>query len=291
MVELYLEYLRTENRSRKTMLKYTMVLNDFADYLDTQGISKVRKVLPTHFDNYRTARRDQWSSYTLYNLCVVIKQLFKWAGKRELIRKNPLENYDLNKQRRVKHACPTEAEVKRILELVPAEYKLPMLVLAISGMRSGELVHLHVGDVDLQGMWFEIVSREGAATKSGECRKVPIHESLLPWLKAHRPNGDYFFSAPASEGDCTQQHFQKRLNEVFTQAVTMAGMKAGRKSRGYVIHSLRHFFKSKALNGGIPQPVVDNWVGHREKGMNAVYYHLTPEDSQKQMQRLMFNLF
>lgn len=34
-------------------------------------------------------------------------------------------------------------------------------------------------------------------------------------------------------------------------------------SIGFVIHSLRHFFETFAVNAGIPQRVIDTWLGHR----------------------------
>jgi integrase len=45
------------------------------------------------------------------------------------------------------------------------------------------------------------------------------------------------------------------------------------------------------VNAGIPQRVVDTWMGHvGDKSMSAVYYHLSDEDSQKFMRNLE-NLF
>lgn len=42
--------------------------------------------------------------------------------------------------------------------MVPVEYRLPALVLAGSGMRSGELCNLLVKDVDLEKRWFVIAN-------------------------------------------------------------------------------------------------------------------------------------
>lgn len=129
-------------------------------------------------------------------------------------------------------------------------------------------------------------------TKSGESRKVPISSFLLPLLREHRTKGNYFFSAPPTESFPAgrRQLSQKHLNEKFTKAVQAAGMIAGRESLGFVIHSLRHFFKTHALTIGVPQPVVDLWLGHRLHGMNGVYFHLTKEESQLQMQKVRFDL-
>ena len=55
------------------------------------------------------------------------------------------------------------------------------------------------------------------------------------------------------------------------------------------MHSLRHFFETFTVNEGIPQRVVDTWLGHRsDRSMAAVYYRLKDEDSQKFMAKVPF---
>ncbi len=63
---------------------------------------------------------------------------------------------------------------------------------------------------------------------------------------------------------------------------------AGRDG-GFTLHSLRHFFETFAVNEGIPQRVVDSWLGHRsDRSMAAVYYKLKDEDSQRFMAKVPF---
>jgi len=134
MNQLYLDHLKTERRAPKTMVKYTGQLNDFGEHLAGIRVVRANQILPTHMDHYRSARREMWSPYTLYNRCVIIKQLTRWATKRGLIAINPLQDYDLPKPKRPKHACPQHDEVKCILQKVPSQYWLPVLVLACSGI-------------------------------------------------------------------------------------------------------------------------------------------------------------
>ena len=56
-----------------------------------------------------------------------------------------------------------------------------------------------------------------------------------------------------------------------------------------MVHSLRHFFETFTVNTGIPQRVIDAWLGHRsDKSMAAVYYRLRDEDSQSFMGKVPF---
>ena len=66
--------------------------------------------------------------------------------------------------------------------------------------------------------------------------------------------------------------------------LTATGVAAGRKTGGFSIHSLRNSFETICVNAGIPQRVIDTWLGHRsDRSMASVYYKLSDEDSQKFM--------
>ena len=70
--------------------------------------------------------------------------------------------------------------------------------------------------------------------------------------------------------------------------LTALGLPAGRQA-GFTLHSLRHFFETHTVNAGIPQRVVDTWLGHRsDQSMAAVYYKLADEESQSFMRKVPF---
>jgi integrase len=66
---------------------------------------------------------------------------------------------------------------------------------------------------------------------------------------------------------------------------------AGRKNGGLTVHSLRHFFKTHCINGGIPKPVVDVWQGHKiDMSVGAQYYKLSDADSQRFVKSVLFEI-
>lgn len=81
----------------------------------------------------------------------------------------------------------------------------------------------------------------------------------------------------------------KHLNDRFQRLAKRLGMPTGRKQQGLVIHSLRQCFETFTVNAGIPQRVVDIWMGHTgRKSMGALYYHLTDQQSQTFMTQVPF---
>lgn len=165
-------------------------------------------------------------------------------------------------------------------------------MLGFTGMRSGELQRLKPEDVDLKGGWNKIISRDGAETKTRFSRKVPIHARLRVYLesmpKSKRP---WFFTAQASKRYPEGGHWinTKRLNEDFLKLLTRLELPTGREARGFTIHGLRHFFETFCVNAGIPQRVIDTWLGHRsDRSMASVYYKLSDADSSAFMEKVPF---
>lgn len=68
------------------------------------------------------------------------------------------------------------------------------------------------------------------------------------------------------------------------------GIPVGRKDQAFCIHSLRHFFETHCMHSNIPQPVIDNWVGHSDQAMSRIYYQLHKERSQQYMRGLPFEI-
>jgi len=288
----YLSFLQTEHRARKTLVKYRGILDTFIHFLAQQRVSRLGQIAVSHFDRFRASRRPACHPKTMYTEGVVIKQLFKWAKSRKLLTENPLAEFKLAKPHLEPRPGPSLEQVDRILAALTEPRLIQVAVLAFTGMRSGELQRLKPEDLDLQGNWLHIRSRQGGETKTRLSRKVPIHPRLCLLLQALlAPRHPWLFTMPASSRypDGNHQLNVKRLNEGFEQVVRQLGLPAGREQGGFTLHSLRHFFETFTVNAGIPQRVIDTWLGHRsDRSMASIYYRLSDADSQKFMTRVPF---
>jgi integrase len=288
----YLSYLETEHRAKKTLVKYRGILDNLVAFLEQQRVTRLAQVTVTHFDRFRAWRKPSCHPKTMYTEGVVIKQMFKWARSRKLIAENPLAEVKLSKPPLHPRPGPSLEQVNQILEALSEPQRTPIAVLGFTGMRTGELQCLRPEDLDLEGGWLHICSREGAETKTRLSRKVPIHCRLRPLLQAlHGRRRPWLFTMPASsrypQGD--HQFNVKKLNETFLRVVKKLDMPTGRKQGGFTLHSLRHFFETFTVNAGIPQRVIDTWLGHRsDRSMASIYYKLSDADSQKFMTQVPF---
>ena len=287
----YLAFLHTEGRAKKTLVKYRGVLNNLVVFLTAHRASLLTQLTAAMFDRFRASRKPDHHVKTLYCEGVIIKQFIKWCKSRKLLIENPLDECKLTKPPMEPKEGPGLAQILQILAALSKPKRTMIAVLAFTGMRSGELQQLQPEDVDLGGNWIHIRSREGAETKTRQSRKVPIHARLRLFLATlpARQRPWLFTMAPSKKYPSGDHRLNvKRLNEDFLKVVASLGLPAGRDG-GFTVHSLRHFFETFTVNEGIPQRVVDTWLGHRsDRSMAAVYYRLKDEDSQRFMAMVPF---
>jgi integrase len=279
----YLDYVKTENRRRKTITKYDGFFRIFREFAESQDVYYLGQIDLSLVDQYRAFRKPGLGLHSMHNEAVMLKSLLKWAKQRKYIRDNPLAEMKSHKPRLNPRGGPTQGQIEQILNMAREPRLTQYAVLAFTGMRSGELQRLRVEDIDFTGNWIHIISREGAETKTGYSRKVPIHPKLKPFLEALPKNGPWLFTAPPSRKYPAGGHWinTKHVNEDFLRLLTATGVTAGRKTGGFSIHSLRNSFETTCVNAAIPQRVVDTWLGHRsDKSMASVYYKLTDKESQ-----------
>jgi len=276
------------NRRPKAITKYRgfLVVREFAK---AQNIFRLAQVSVALIDKHRAFRNPDLSLKSMHNEAVMLKSLFKWAKQRKYVRESPLEGLTFKKPIVEPRGGPTLAEVQKLLAKALEPRLTQYTLLACTGIRSGELQRLQVEDIDLAGNWIHIISREGAETKTGYSRKVPIHPRLKPLLEALSKTGPWLFTAPASRKYPLGGHWinTKHLNDDFQKLLKATGVAAGSRTGGFSIHSLRNSFETLCVNAGIPQRVVDTWLGHRsDKSMASVYYKLSDDDSQRFMKRV-----
>ncbi len=105
---------------------------------------------------------------------------------------------------------------------------------------------------------------------------MPIHNQLAHWLPKPPINWSYFLcAAPSHRYPDGKHHVNPRdLNEKLQVIAKKLGFSVGRKVNGIVFHSLRRFFETASVDSGVPQFVVDQWMGNvgQGKSMGSHYY-------------------
>jgi integrase len=149
-------------------------------------------------------------------------------------------------------------------------------------MRSGELVRLDRGDVDLEAGRLKII-----ATKFDKSRELALHPTTVKALDAYRRKRDRCWPRSATAGFFVSSRgsrlSQSRLEQTFAQLVDQAGLATppGSRARRPRVHDMRHSFTVATLLGwhraGLDVqallPALSSQLGHADPA--STYWYLT----------------
>ncbi len=165
-----------------------------------------------------------------------------------------------------------------------ATYETLIGLLAVTGMRVGEVIRLHRSDVE----WEESVLLV-RASKFGKTRTVPLRASSLGALAAYaktrdrlcpRPQASTFFVSTVGT-----QLIYTDVKVTFRKLVEGAGLGHGSPSRRPRIHDVRHSFAVATLLGWYRSgadvrarlPWLSTYLGHRDPRSTYWYLSAAPE--------------
>jgi integrase len=144
-------------------------------------------------------------------------------------------------------------------------------------MRIGELLRLHIRDLDIRERKIHIYEGE----KNCLGRVVYLSDdavmALKLWLKQRDKTRAYLFYG-----------FRSHLCYTAARNIFVHYLKeAGLQQKGYSIHSLRHTFASELLNAGMRLECLQLLLGHREIEMTRRYAWLTDKSREEEYFRAM----
>ncbi|MGH3347874.1 MAG: tyrosine-type recombinase/integrase [Nocardioides sp.] len=174
----------------------------------------------------------------------------------------------------------TQDEIKELADACRGEYADVVWILALAGLRWGELAGLKVGDrvkVPGEGLRLQrtvMSSKDKGALfedtlKNNRSRTVPLVEDLVPiadkWSEG-KASGDWLFHAPKG-GPLREPNWKRSVG--WAAAVRKIGRPTLR------VHDLRHTCASLWLGAGADPKVVQRILGHASAAMTMdLYGHL-----------------
>lgn len=164
---------------------------------------------------------------------------------------------------------PSWDDVKRLLAMTEGDQPTnirdrPMLMLlAIYGLRQGEVSHLRLEDIDWEHEVFRVIS-----SKSGQPRTYPlirsVGDAILCYLRKGRPRS-------------THRELFLSLRAPFRPVRSLWGM-VGRRLRSFGVslphygpHALRHACASRLLATGLSLKEIGDQLGHKDPDSTRIY--------------------
>ncbi len=130
-------------------------------------------------------------------------------------------------------------------------------LMANTGVRRGEALNLRRRNVKTDRII--ILSEDGARTKSGKWREIPLSPAAQDALE-HLPGKDHVLPQIANTS----------LSRAFDNGLRRAKLDGS-------LHCLRHTFCSHLVMGGIPLRTIQVLAGHASIKTTEIYAHLSPD--------------
>ncbi|WP_394261354.1 tyrosine recombinase XerC [Moraxella boevrei] len=281
LTEQWLTTLTTQHYTLATIRTYRQALRPFLQFLQQLGYHEFHQVHRQNISDYLANRldRDKLSKTSVQHELTVLRQLFKWLLKQQLIQENPTTAHRLKRSPR---PLPTLLDVDVINQLLDQpppddDKQLPLWVrdkamlelLYGSGLRVVELVGLNFSDIDKNQQILRVLG------KGGKTRLVPIGKKSWQALQDYLPYRQLWQNEHTADNAVfISEKFGKRLTTRTVQLRIKNHAKLANLSQDVYPHLLRHCFASHILSDSGDLRGVQELLGHSDISTTQVYTHL-----------------
>jgi integrase/recombinase XerD len=236
--------------------------------------NNLQSVCLRDIDEYLASKRAAgWSLGTIAAACQGLRSFFEYAGIRSWcdpgialgIRSPRLPKY------RAEPTGPTWAEVRRVLACTNGasagdlRAKAILLLFAIYGLRSSEVIQLRLSDFDWRNETFTV-----RRAKRGGVQQYPIQyevgDAIIRYLQGGRPKSSsrhLFVSAYRPHGPIGLAP----MWQLVRKRMVAAGLVSGYRGP----HSLRHACATRLLRRGASLQEIADFLGHRDIRSIGIY--------------------
>ena len=261
----------------RSVRDYLMVASELSHTFDLKGQLSYRQI-----NDFLRALKERlnWSTGTVYKYSVCTRHLFKWLQREEYRPDNPYPFAEWKKPRPATPKFLTQEQFDALIDDPHLSHQEMTFLYLLwdTGARIGEIAALEQWNIDLNKGIVNIPYEISKGNYS--YRNVPISDELVGLLK---DQAGYLNRRGVIKG-----WFINAQNELMTVAglqkvVANIGMRISplRPVMRLSPHQFRHSAGIRWLEKGVPQVIVQKWLGHQSIQMTSHYVNLEVSSSRR----------
>lgn len=257
------EYLEHERKlAPATVTSYTNDLRTLNIHVTGIAVHDITKDLLRSY--LRQMSKDGLATMTIRRKFHCYRTFWSWLRLTGIDERLLPEQIPLPKRKRSQPKWLTDSQLRIFVDTLDGDPVLDLawMMLALLGLRRGELVAMKWDDIDMEGQKITI-----PPSKGGRARVLHYPnalqsriDTLLNSVKGPKPS--YIFGLKKTT---IHKYFKRHL-----EACNL-------DSEGFTMHSLRHTFASHLISKGVDITVIKELLGHKDITHTMIYIHHQPE--------------
>jgi|GEM_PF-6292227 len=252
------DYLQHERKlAPATVRSYTTDLRTLAKFVNHISVVNITKAMLRAY--MRDMSRKGLSTLTIRRKFHCYRTFWGWLRLSEIDNRLLPEQIQLPKRKRKAPIWLTDSQLKTFVYTLDGDPLLDLawMILAMLGLRRGELLALRWDDFDMESK--KVTIQPG---KGGRARILHYPDALQSRLdKLEISTGRIF--------DMTPPRLTRKF-KLHLEACNLDGF-------GFTPHSLRHTFASHLISRGVDITIVKELLGHKDITHTMIYVHHQPE--------------
>lgn len=286
ILSMYLNYERVEKGlSLNTLESYGRDINIYVDFLNRNRKS-VLKASRGDIERFLNERKSHGvKTRTVARNKVSVVNLYKFLLMENYISKNPTDNLEVIRLKRVLPESLTTDEVDSLLSVHNEKTDKGLRDKAIfelmysCGLRVSEICSLTTEDIFFEGKYLKIFG------KGKRERVVPINDNalgiLIRYIKTSR--------VIMAKGKDTKELFLNfrgdKISRVGIWKIVKETLKKSKIDKNVFPHTLRHSFATHLIQHGADLRAVQRMLGHSDITTTEIYTHVDSSHLKKQIDK------
>ena len=284
ILSMYLNYEAVEKGlSSNTLESYKRDIVIYLDFL-SRNKKTILKATRKDIEKFLSERKEQGSkSRTVARNKVSIVNLYKFLVMENYLSKNPTDNLEVIRLKRVLPESLTTTEVDDLLSVHNEKTDKGLRDKAIfelmysSGLRVSEICSLKIDDIFFEGKYLRICG------KGKRERIVPINDRALDILQRYIQTSRVIMVKGKKTSELFLNFRGDKISRVGIWKIVKETMKKSGIEKNIYPHTLIHSFATHLIQHGADLRSVQRMLGHSDITTTEIYTHVDSSHLKKQI--------